>query len=238
MEKEWHQTGEQNAVRPDTLIPSPQPSTKPGQVQHEWWPGFGIGFDHSACSRGFRAGQFFESLYPIQSCADMEIDAAKPDSFSAYNPSGCVPRSIAYASADEAGRASIIPSRYLRADQASAEFGPLAQTYAASLMRSDPPTDALIESLHRTHRGAWWPLVLAALSNGIESVADAPAELRAFIAALPPEPTPEEWELIEWGGAAGARTRFSAGRALHCAALMVDYWSSAFSKPLEMTGQL
>jgi hypothetical protein len=25
--------GEQNAVRPDTLIPSPQPSTKPGQVQ-------------------------------------------------------------------------------------------------------------------------------------------------------------------------------------------------------------
>jgi hypothetical protein len=30
--KEWHQTGEQNAPRPDTLIPSPQPSTKPGQV--------------------------------------------------------------------------------------------------------------------------------------------------------------------------------------------------------------
>ena len=31
--KEWHQTGGQNAVRPDTLIPSSQPSTKPGQVQ-------------------------------------------------------------------------------------------------------------------------------------------------------------------------------------------------------------
>jgi putative transposase len=30
--KEWHQTGGQNAVRSDTLIPSPQPSTKPGQV--------------------------------------------------------------------------------------------------------------------------------------------------------------------------------------------------------------
>jgi hypothetical protein len=28
--KEWHRTGEQNAVRPDTLIPSPQPSTKTG----------------------------------------------------------------------------------------------------------------------------------------------------------------------------------------------------------------
>jgi putative transposase len=31
--KEWHQKGGQNPVRPDTLIPSPQPSTKPGQVQ-------------------------------------------------------------------------------------------------------------------------------------------------------------------------------------------------------------
>jgi hypothetical protein len=31
--KEWYQTGEQNALRRDTLIPCPQPSTKPGQVQ-------------------------------------------------------------------------------------------------------------------------------------------------------------------------------------------------------------
>jgi hypothetical protein len=26
---------EQNALRPDTVTPSPQPSTKPGQVQHD-----------------------------------------------------------------------------------------------------------------------------------------------------------------------------------------------------------
>jgi hypothetical protein len=168
----------------------------------------------------------------------MEIDGAKPDSFSAYNAAGGVPRSIAHARACEAGRASIIPSRYLRAEQASAEFGPLAQTYAASLMRSDPSADALIEALQRTHPGAWWSLVLTALNNGIASADDVPPELHAFIVALPPEPTASEWERIEQGGAAVARTRFSAGRALHCAALMVDYWSSAFSKPLEMTGQL
>jgi hypothetical protein len=35
--KEWHQKGEQNALRPDTLIPSPQPSTKPGQVHVVRW---------------------------------------------------------------------------------------------------------------------------------------------------------------------------------------------------------
>jgi hypothetical protein len=31
---EWNETGGQNDVRPDTLIPSPHVSTKPGQVQY------------------------------------------------------------------------------------------------------------------------------------------------------------------------------------------------------------
>ena len=42
--KEWHETGGQNAVRPDTLIPSPHLSTKPGQVQGTSRGGFqGVG---------------------------------------------------------------------------------------------------------------------------------------------------------------------------------------------------
>src|SRR5260370_18725154 len=167
-----------------------------------------------------------------------EIDGAKPNGFSACNASGCVARSVAHASADEAARPSIIPSRYLCAERASAEFGSLAQTYAASLMRSDPAADELIEALYRTRGGAWWRVVLAALNGGIDLAADAPPELRAFIAALPAEPTPREWDAIDQGTAAVARTGFGAGRALQCAALMVDYWSSAFSKPLERTGQL
>jgi hypothetical protein len=105
-------------------------------------------------------------------------------------------------------------------------------------MRSDPAADELIEALYRTRGGAWWRVVLAALNGGIDLAADAPPELRAFIAALPAEPTPREWDAIDQGTAAVARTGFGAGRALQCAALMVDYWSSAFSKPLEMTGQL
>jgi len=133
----------------------------------------------------------------------------------------------------------VTPSRYLNADDAAARFGDLAQTYAASLMRADPAADALIEALHHTsHHGPWWSMVLAALSDGVESVPEAPAELRAFVAALPPEPSPQEWEIIEQGGAAVARTGDSAGLALQCAALMIDYWSAAFSKPLELTGNL
>jgi hypothetical protein len=97
------------------------------------------------------------------------------------------------------------PSRYLHAQGASRRFGSLAQTYAASLMRNDTRADALIEALHPTHlHGPWWSLVLAALSNGIESVPKAPAQLRAFTATLPMEPTPQEWNIIEQGGAAVA----------------------------------
>jgi hypothetical protein len=131
------------------------------------------------------------------------------------------------------------PSRFLNAEQASARFGALAQIYAGSLMRADPPADALIEALHHAHlQGPWWSMVLAALSDGIESVPDAPAALRAFVAALPGEPAPEAWAVIEAGGAAIVRTGDSAGLALQCAALMVDYSSSPFSKPLELTGSL
>jgi ER-bound oxygenase mpaB/B'/Rubber oxygenase, catalytic domain len=131
------------------------------------------------------------------------------------------------------------PSRYLNEKDAAARFGGLAQTYAASLMRADAAADALIEALHHTrHHAPWWSLVLTALSDGVASVPDAPAELRAFVAALPAEPTAEEWDIIEQGGGAIARTGDSAGLALQCAALMIDYWSSPFSKPLELTGNL
>jgi hypothetical protein len=132
----------------------------------------------------------------------------------------------------------MIPSRYLHAQQASTRFGPLAEIYAASLMRSDPVADALVEALYRTAGRAWWPVVLRAVNEETDSAGGATAELRGFIAALAPEPSSQDWDLIERGSAAVARTGFRAGRALQCAALMVDYWSSALSKPLEMTGEL
>jgi hypothetical protein len=47
-------------------------------------------------------------------------------------------------------------------------------------------------------------LIRASSPDGIESVPQAPAELRAFIATLPMVPTPQEWNIIEQGGAAVA----------------------------------
>lgn len=128
-------------------------------------------------------------------------------------------------------------SRFLNGAEASRQFGVLAGHYAASLTWDDPLADAAVEALHGFH-GSWWPMVLKALDEGVEKVSDAPAELGALIASLPPEPTPEQWAAMAAGSAAVARTGNAAGLVLQCASLMVDYWSPPFAKPLTLTGTL
>lgn len=128
-------------------------------------------------------------------------------------------------------------SRFLNGAEASRRYGVLAGAYAASLMRADPLADAAAEALHPFH-GAWWTMVLKALDEGIEKVPDAPPELVALIASLPPEPTEEAWARMEAGSAAVTRTGSAAGLVLQCASLMVDYWSPPVAKPLTLTGAL
>ena len=128
-------------------------------------------------------------------------------------------------------------SRILDAAEASRRHGVLAGTYAAAIMHADPLADAAAEALHPFH-GRWWPMVLKALEEGIAAVPDAPPELAALIASLPPQPTPEAWAKMELGRAAVARAGDSAGLVLQCAALMIDYWSPPAMKPLVMTGTL
>ena len=128
-------------------------------------------------------------------------------------------------------------SRFLNGAEASRRHGVLAGHSAAAIMQADPLADAAVEALHAFH-GRWWPMVLKALEEGIAAVPDAPPELAALIAALPPEPTPEEWVKMERGAAAVARAGDSAGLVLQCASLMIDYWSPPAMKPLVMTGTL
>ncbi|TAJ42223.1 MAG: DUF2236 domain-containing protein [Reyranella sp.] len=128
-------------------------------------------------------------------------------------------------------------SRFLNGAEASRRHGVLAGTYAAAIMHADPLADAAVEALHPFH-GRWWPMVLKALEEGIAAVPDAPPELAALIASLPPEPTSEEREKMERGSAAVARAGDSAGMVLQCASLIIDYWSPPAMKPLVMTGAL
>ena len=128
-------------------------------------------------------------------------------------------------------------SRILNGAEASRRHGVLAGTYAAAIMHADPLADAAVEALHAFH-GRWWPMVLKALEEGVAAVPDAPPELAALIASLPPEPKPEEWAKMQRGRAAVARAGDSAGLVLQCASLMIDYWSPPAMKPLVLTGGL
>jgi hypothetical protein len=128
-------------------------------------------------------------------------------------------------------------SRFLNGAEASRRYGVLAGTYAASLMWDDPLADAAAEALHPFHE-RWWQMVLKALEEGTDKVPDAPAELRALLASLPPEPTAEQWATMDLGNAAVARTGNSAGLVLQCASLMIDYWSPPFAKPLLLTDKM
>lgn len=128
-------------------------------------------------------------------------------------------------------------SRILNGAEASRRHGVLAGTYAAAIMHADPLADAAVEALHPFH-GRWWPMVLKALEEGIAAVPDAPPELAALIASLPPEPKPEDREKMERGAAAVARAGDSAGLVLQCASLIIDYWSPPAMKPLVLTGTM
>ena len=86
----------------------------------------------------------------------------------------------------------MVPSRFVNEAEARRRFGGLADVYAASLMRGDPLADAAIEALHVFH-GQWWPMTLQALEHGIDSVANAPPELRALLQSLSPVPSEDEW---------------------------------------------
>jgi hypothetical protein len=130
------------------------------------------------------------------------------------------------------------PSRYLNGEQARARFGTLADVYAASLDRGDPLADAAVEALHSFGHGRWWETVATLLEHPGEPPANCPSEVAALLASLPPAPSAATQARYDRGSAVVQRTGESAGLVLTCAALLVDYWSPAFSKPLVLTGSL
>lgn len=115
-------------------------------------------------------------------------------------------------------------SRFLNGAEASRQYGVLAGHCAASLMWADPLADAAAGALQPL-RESWWPMVLKALEPGAGAIPDAPPALAALIAALPPEPTAAEWEALEVGRAAIARTGNSASLVVQCALLAIDGWA-------------
>jgi len=128
-------------------------------------------------------------------------------------------------------------SRILNGAEASRRHGVLAGTYAAAIMHADPLADAAAEALH-SFPDRWWSMVVEALEKGCAAVPDAPPELAALVAALPPDPGAEEREKMERGRAAIARVGDSAGLVLQCLSLVIDCWSPPAMKPFLLSGTL
>lgn len=126
-------------------------------------------------------------------------------------------------------------SRLLNGAEASRRFGALSGTYAASLMWVDPLADAAAEALHPFHE-RWWSITLDLLERGVGGASDAPNELRALIASLPPEPTAEQWAAMDAGNGAVARVGGRASVVLQCASLLTYCWSPPAARPFVVNG--
>lgn len=115
-------------------------------------------------------------------------------------------------------------SRFLNGAEASRQYGVLAGHYAASLLWADPLADAAADALQPLGE-SWWPMVLKALDAGAGTMPDTPPALAALLAALPPEPTADQWTAMDEGRAAIARTGNSASLIVQSASLAIDGWS-------------
>lgn len=130
------------------------------------------------------------------------------------------------------------PTRHRQAERARTRFGVLADTYERSLTRGDPLADAYAARFEDLGPGRATRLLDRALAEGIDAVPDAPEELRALLAAVDATGHEVDWDQVEAGQRAMVRAIAGSAITLQAAALMADYWSEAFSKPLAFTGSL
>ena len=106
---------------------------------------------------------------------------------------------------------------------------------AHALNRGDELADSLVKSMPP---GRLMPLLNQALEKGIESVKDAPVELKALFDQVDTIPSWVDWELYQQATIVAQRTSFFGEFILSCVSLMGGYRSSAANKPIALTGAL
>jgi hypothetical protein len=102
----------------------------------------------------------------------------------------------------------------------------------------DPLADAVVEMYDRLPAGQGHKLLLKALDEGIDQVADAPKELRALFQQVDEDPLWLNRDLLQRGAEVCHRAGMSADYFLRNGALMGGYQHEAITKPLIFTGSL
>jgi len=130
------------------------------------------------------------------------------------------------------------PARLTGIEAARAQYGARADLIARFFTESDTPGDAAVLALRELPKERAELLLRRALSEGIASVDDAPAELRALFVQLEHVPIWVDPERCRRGGAVFFRCGPLGGLALGFGALARAYCSSGGNKPLALTRAL
>ncbi len=133
--------------------------------------------------------------------------------------------------------AVMIAARVCNADKARLKFGELADLSFNYLMEGDPLADAVVDAFSGLPKGEGHKQLELALAGGIASVQNAPSALVELFQSVQ-DTASINWKEIEAGQKALIRPGINAGIVLIAGALMADYWSPPFSKPLTLTGTL
>ena len=107
-----------------------------------------------------------------------------------------------------------------------------------SILSGDPLADAVVAMYGRLPAGEGRKLLDQALEHGIDTVSDAPAELRSLFKQIDHEPIWLDRELLRLGCEVSYRVGISGELVLRNMSLMGGYLAGAAAKPLVFTGQL
>lgn len=132
----------------------------------------------------------------------------------------------------------VIPSRIRHYAEAKTRYGGLTDVLVRALSRTDPVADAVVEAFAELGPARGRAMLQEALSNGIDSVPDAPTELRTLFAQVDTVPSWVDFERCELGARVYRRVSFGGVLTLSAYSLMAGYHSAAAIKPLSFTGGL
>lgn len=132
----------------------------------------------------------------------------------------------------------ILPARYQNLDEARRLHGDRVDRLAPFLQRVDPLADEVVEAFASMPSGQGWAMLNTALTGGIDSVAGAPAPLRALFDHVDRVPVWVDWPSLDRGGELLFRAGVFGGMILGAYSLVLGYCSPAGNKPLVFSGRL
>ncbi len=123
------------------------------------------------------------------------------------------------------------------ADLAVSRYGERGQQWVDGIHTADALADAVVADFANLPRGVGMAMMRAALADGIDTVADAPASLHALFAEVDREPAWLDHDRLDRAAGHLVRHMSSYGIVLAAASLTAGAMNSAAGMPLVLTGR-